>query len=189
MEKDNIIENNNQDIEDAKKWYAIQCMSLHEHKVKKRIEDMIQYEFKNKLFRVLLTEEETVEIKNNARKEKISKIYPGYIFIEMLPDQEIWYTIRRLNGVVRFVGDKNIPSPVEGLEIDKILSKVGEKKVEVDFEINEQVRVINGPFRGYVGYIAEIYGDRGKLKTMIEIFGRETSVELSFEQIEKLAGI
>ena len=173
---------------DNKKWYAIQCLSQYEYKVKKRIEDMMEDEFKGSVARVLLPEEETVEIKNNTRKEKVSKIYPGYLFIEMLPDEEIWFKIRRLHGVMKLVGDRSEPVPVDPAEIDKILGRVGEKKVEVDLEVNESVRVVSGPFRGYSGVISELYPDRGKAKTMISIFGRETPVELEFDQVEKAGG-
>lgn len=193
MEEDNINasdeENTTEEAPAVKKfWYAVQCLSQYEYKVKKRLEDLMEMEFKDSVFRVLLPEEETVEIKNNMRKEKVSKIYPGYLFVEMLPDEEIWFKIRRLHGVMKLVGDKNEPTPVDANEIDKILGRVGEKKVEVDLEVNESVKVVSGPFRGYSGTIAELYPDRGKAKTMISIFGRETPVELEFDQVEKSGG-
>lgn len=168
-----------------KKWYALQCLSLHEYKVKKRIEDLIESDYKGKIFRVLLPEEETVEIKNNSRREKVAKIYPGYVFVEMLPEKQLWHVVKRLNGVMRLIGDKDKPVPVEGQEIDKILSKVGERKIEVDFEVDEMIKVILGPFRGYAGKISEIFPDRGKVKALISIFGRDTPVELDFDQVEK----
>ena len=137
--------------------------------------------------RVLLPEEETVEIKNNERKEKIKKCYPGYLFVQMLPDETAWYLLRRLPGVAKLVGTKNEPTPVSNEDINRVLRQVGEKmkKIEVDFEIAESIKVIAGPFRGYMGAISEIYAERGKLKALISIFGRETPVELDFDQVEK----
>ena len=144
-------------------------------------------ECKDIIFRVLLPEEETVEIKNNQRKEKIKKMFPGYVFVQMKPDETAWYLLRRLPGVAKLVGIKNEPTPVSEEEINRILRQLGEKtkKIEVDFELNEIIKVISGPFRGYTGSISEINPDRGKLKSMISIFGRETPVELDFDQVEK----
>lgn len=168
-------------------WYIIQCYALHEQKVRDRILQMLDDEFKDVIHRVLLPEEETVEIKNNERKEKMKKMFPGYLFVQMVPSEEAWYLLRRLPGVAKLVGTKNEPTPVSGDEINRILRQLGEKtrKIEVDFELNETIKVISGPFRGYPAAIAEIYPERGKLRAMISIFGRETPVDLDFDQIEK----
>ena len=171
-------------------WYIIQCFSLYEKKVQDRIFQMMNDELKDLVYRVLLPEEETVEIKNNERKEKIKKMFPGYLFVQMKPDETAWYLLRRLPGVAKLVGTKNEPTPVTEDEINRVLRQVGEKtkKIEVDFEINESIKVISGPFRGYVGIISEINPERGKLKSLISIFGRETPVELDFDQVEKYVG-
>lgn len=175
---------------DGRSWYTIQCFSLHEYKVRDRILQLMENELSKTVFRVLLPEEQTVEIKNNKRMEKTSKIYPGYLFVEMLPDEMAWFELRRIPGVAKLVGDKTSPTPVEKHEIERILRNVGEKtkKVEVDFEVNEMIKVISGPFRGYAGVISEINVERGKLKSLISIFGRETPVELDFDQVEKASG-
>lgn len=175
---------------DGRRWYTLQCYSLQEHKVRDRILLMMEDVLKGKVFRALLPEEETVEIKNNKRMERITKIYPGYLFVCMLPDQEAWFLLKQIPGVAKIVGDKKAPSPISPKEIDKILRKVGDKtkKIEVDFELNEMIKVISGPFRGYSGTISEINADRGKLKSLISIFGRETPVELDFDQVEKAIG-
>ncbi|MEK9726567.1 MAG: transcription termination/antitermination protein NusG [Candidatus Margulisiibacteriota bacterium] len=168
-------------------WYIVQCYALYEQKVRDRILQMQENEFKDIVFRVLLPEEETVEIKNNERKEKIKKMFPGYLFVQMKPDEGAWYLLRRLPGVAKLVGTKNEPTPVSEEEINRILRQLGEKmkKIEVDFELNEVIKVISGPFRGYTGSISEINPERGKLKSLISIFGRETPVELDFDQVEK----
>lgn len=168
-------------------WYIIQCYSLYEQKVRDRILQMQDDEFKGIVHRVLLPEEETVEIKNNERKEKVKKMFPGYLFVQMKPDETAWYLLRRLPGVAKLVGTKHEPTPVSEDEINRILRQLGEKmkKIEVDFELDEVIKVISGPFRGYTGAISEINPERGKLKSLISIFGRETPVELDFDQVEK----
>tara|TARA_Y100001935_G_scaffold255558_1_gene269464 strand:- start:16053 stop:16763 length:711 start_codon:yes stop_codon:yes gene_type:complete len=174
-------------VNEAAQWYIVQCYALYEQKVRDRILQMLENEFKDIVFRVLLPEEETVEIKNNERKEKVKKMFPGYLFVQMIPDEGTWYLIRRLPGVAKLVGTKNEPTPVTEDEINRILRQLGEKmkKIEVDFELNETIKVISGPFRGYTGSISEINAERGKLKSLISIFGRETPVELDFDQVEK----
>lgn len=170
------------------KWYIIQCYSGHEYKVMSRVQSLIDSDdFKDKIFRVLVPEEETVEIKNNKRVEKTTKIYPGYVFVQMLDDVQASFEIRRLPGVAKFIGTKFAPTPVTEEEILKVLRKVGDKtkKIDVDYEEGEVIKVVGGPFRGYAGPISEINADRGKLKAMISIFGRDTPVELDFDQVEK----
>ena len=186
LDEDNSNESEDDVPQDAQ-WYIIQCYALYEQKVRDRILQMQDNEFKDLIFRVLLPEEETVEIKNNERKEKVKKMFPGYLFVQMKPDEGVWYMLRRLPGVAKLVGTKNEPTPVSEDEINRILRQLGEKmkKIEVDFELNEVIKVISGPFRGYTGPISEINAERGKLKSLISIFGRETPVELDFDQVEK----
>lgn len=170
-------------------WYIVQCFSSQEYKVMNRVLLMMEDGvFGDKVTRILVPEEETVEIKNNKRVERTAKIYPGYVFVEAEMNDHIWFEIRRIPGVSKFVGTKNSPTPVKEAEILRVLRKIGDKtkKVEVDFEIGELVKVIGGPFRGYAGPISEINGERGKLKALISIFGRETPVELDFNQVEKV---
>jgi len=177
-------------IDPAKgEWYIVQCYSNHEYKVRARIETILEEKkYDGFLYRVLVPEEETVEIKNNKRYERTSKIFPGYVFVQMEYNDQVFFEIRSLPGVAKFIGSKDRPTPVTESEILKVLHKVGDKtkKIDVDFEEGEIIKVISGPFRGYTGSISEIHGDRGKLKSMISIFGRETPVELDFDQVEKV---
>jgi len=175
-------------VED-RNWYIVQCYSNQEMKVQARIESLIQdSHLTDKIFQVLIPREETVEIKNNKRMEKTVKIFPGYIFIEMIPDEEVYFQIRRLPGVSKFIGSKFSPLPVTQDDILRVLRKSGDKskKIEVDFLIGDFVKVVSGPFRGYSGPISEINIERGKLKAKISIFSRETPVELDFDQVEKM---
>lgn len=169
-------------------WYIVQCYTGHEYKVQERIQDLVELKsWNDRVFRILVPEEETIEIKNNKRHERITRIYPGYIFVNMHLSDDVYYEIRRLAGVAKFIGSKTAPSPVTEDEILKVLRKVGDKtkKIDIDFEVDEVIKVIDGPFRGYAGPISEINGERGKLKALISIFGRETPVELEFDQVEK----
>lgn len=177
-----------QDLEDGRQWYIIQCFSAQEYKVKGRIEKLIEDKgYQNRIFRVLVPEEETIEIKNNKRVEKTTKIYPGYVFVQLIYDNDIYYELRSLLGVSGFIGSKNTPVPVTEDEMLKILRKVGDKtrKIDVDFEEGEIIKVVAGPFRGYTGPISEINAEKGSLKALISIFGRETPVQLDFDQVEK----
>ncbi len=171
-----------------KRWYILQCYSGQEYKVKSRIEKFIEDNvFKGKVSQIFIPEEETIEIKENKRIERTVKVYPGYVFVEMEEDVEIWFQLRKIPGVSKFIGPKNMPTPVTQAEILRVLRKTEEKvkKIEVDLEKGEVVKIISGPFRGYSGPIDEIYAEKGKLKALISIFGRETPVELDFNQVEK----
>ncbi len=171
-------------------WYIVQCFSGHEDKVLHHIQVLIDDSRYGKyLYRALVPSEETVEIKNNKRVEKTVRLYPGYVFIQMDPQDYVCYEIRKVPGVMKFIGGtKSEPSPVSDVDILKVLRKVGDKTktIDVDFEENEEIKVIDGPFRGYSGLISEINVDRGSLKVKISIFGRETPVELNFDQVEKI---
>ncbi len=173
---------------EAPKWYIIQCMTGQEFRIRDRILAMVELKgFGHRIFRVLVPEEGAIEIKNNKRVEKVTRIYPGYVFIEMVMDAEIGFELRQLPGVSKFIGSKTVAAPVAEDDILRVLRKVGDKtkKIDVDFEMGETIKIVGGPFRGYSGPISEISPERGKLKALISIFGRETPVELDFDQLEK----
>ena len=175
-------------LDDNKNWYIVQCLSNYELRVQTRIQQLIDAEkYKGRLLRVLVPMQQTVELKNNKRIEKNTKIFPGYVFIQMLFSDELAYELKDIPGIAKFVGIGAGASPVVEDEILKVLRKVGDKskEIDVDFEINEVIKVIDGPFRGYTGTITEINPSRGNLKAKTSIFGRETPVELDFEQVEK----
>jgi transcriptional antiterminator NusG len=169
-------------------WYIIQTLSGQEDKVRSNILKQIdELGLKDKVTRVLLPEEEMVEIKGGKRIVKMRKMYPGYLFVEMVMDQDVWYMIRQTVGVARFIGDKAQPIPVADREMQRVLKQIGikEEKIEVAFEKGEAIRVISGAFRGYSGTVQDINVARNKLKTLINIFGRDTPVEVDFDQAEK----
>jgi len=128
-----------------------------------------------------------VEIKGGKRVKKIKKMFPGYVFLEMILDEESWYLIRETAGVARFIGTKIKPTPVSDKEMQRVLKQLGkEEKLEITFEKGEGVRVISGPFRGYTGTVDEVNAEKGKLKILISIFGRDTPVEVNFEHAQKI---
>lgn len=173
----------------ASRWYVIQALSGKEEKVKEAIEKNIQrLNMDKKIFEVLIPEEEVVEIKGAKRIERKKKMFPGYVFLNMILDDESWYAIRQTPGVARFIGTKIKPTPVSDREMQRVLKQLGvkEEKLEVEFKKGQTVRVISGPFRGYTGTVDEINQDKEKLKVLINIFGRDTPVEVNFEHAEKI---
>ncbi len=169
-------------------WYILQCYSNQEGKVQTRIYTLMEERgYQDRIFQVLVPQEDTVEIKNNKRLEKTVKIFPGYVFIQMEMGDQLYYELKSITGVSKFIGSKTHPTPVTEDEILKVLRKVGEgvRKVDVDFEEGEVIKVVAGPFRGYSGPISEINPEKGNLKALISIFGRETPVQLDFDQVEK----
>ncbi len=175
--------------DDGRQWFIVQCYSNQEHRVQARIQSFIdENNLQSRIFQVLVPEEDTVEIKNNKRQEKTVRIFPGYVFIQMLFDNDVYFGVRSISGVSKFIGSKNQPTPVTEDEILKVLRKMGEAgapKIDVDFEVGEVIKVVSGPFRGYSGPISEISPEKGHLKALISVFGRETPVQLDFDQVEK----
>ncbi|MEK7376196.1 MAG: transcription termination/antitermination protein NusG [Candidatus Margulisiibacteriota bacterium] len=171
------------------KWYIVQTLTGMEDRAKAKIENEIEVRnWNGKVFRVLVPEEETVEIKGDKRVVRKRKMYPGYVFVEMLMDEEVWFEIRQTQGVARFIGGKTHPVPVTEREMQRVLKQIGikEKEVTVEFEMGEAIRIISGSFRGYTGSVSEINAGKSKLKVMINIFGRDTSVEVDFDRVEKI---
>ncbi|OGC15445.1 transcription termination/antitermination factor NusG [candidate division WOR-1 bacterium RIFOXYC2_FULL_37_10] len=176
------------EVED-KKWYVVQTYSGQEDKVKQAVDNTIErLGLKSKVSEVLIPEEDVVELKGKKRIERKKRLFPGYIFLEMVLTDETWHEIRQTPGVARFIGTKTKPTPVSDREMQRVLKQIGVKaeKLEIAFEKGEAVRIISGPFRGYTGNIDEINADREKLKVLINIFGRDTPVEVNFEHAEKI---
>ena len=175
-----------------KRWYVVHTYSGYENKVKTNLEKrVISMEMEDKIFRVLVPVEEDVEIKNGKKKSVMRKVFPGYVLVEMIMTDDSWYVVRNTPGVTGFVGSAGAgskPTPLLPSEVRSILKQMGvdEPKRKVDFTVKEAVRVTEGPFANIVGSIEEIYPDRNKLKVLVSMFGRETPLELDFDQVEKL---
>ena len=175
--------------EGERRWYVIHTYSGHENKVKTNLEHRIaSLDMKDKIFQVLVPTEEEIEIKQGKRYPVERKVFPGYVLVEMVMDDDSWYVVRNTPGVTSFVGSGNKPTPLTDSEVKAILRqiKMEAPKYKVAFQKGEPVRVTDGPFADFHGVVDEIQPDRNKVKVLVSIFGRETKVELDFLQIEKL---
>jgi transcriptional antiterminator NusG len=174
---------------EERKWYVLQTLTGNEELVKSSIERSVkQFGIENKVFSVLVPEEDIVEIKEGKRVEKKKKMFPGYVFVEMMLDETSWHAVKQTPGVAKFIGNKTRPIPVTDREMQRVLKQLGvrEETIEVFFEKGEAIRIISGPFRGYTGSVEEINTQRSKIKALVNIFGRDTPVEIDFEQAEKI---
>lgn len=172
-----------------KAWYVIHTYSGYENKVKANLERRVaSMAMEEKIFRILVPMEEEYEYKDGKRKLTKKKIYPGYVIVEMIMTDDSWYVVRNTPGVTGFVGSGSKPLPLQEKEVGLILHQMGidTPRPKVDFEIGEPVRVIRGPFENFSGVIEEINPERGKLKVLVSMFGRETPVELEYNQVEKI---
>jgi transcriptional antiterminator NusG len=173
----------------AKDWYVIHTYSGYENKVKMNLEKRVEsMNMEEKIFRVLVPMEDEIEFKNGKQKITKRKVYPGYVLVEMEMTDDSWYVVRNTPGVTGFVGTGTKPIPLLDKEVVKILQQMGldEVHTRIDFEINQSVQVIAGPFKDFVGVVREILADKGKLRVEVSMFGRETPVELEFTQVQKL---
>jgi len=174
----------------AKKWYVVHTYSGYENKVKTNLEKRVQsMEMEDKIFRVLVPMEDELETGRDGKKKLVKKkVFPGYVIVEMIVTDDSWYVVRNTPGVTGFVGSGTKPTPLEDSEVKAILRSMGveEPKIRIDFSLGESVRIIDGPFLGFVGPIEEIVAERQKLKVRVAMFGRETPVELNLTQVQKL---
>lgn len=171
-----------------KNWYVIHTYSGYENKVKANLEKRVEsMNVGDKIFRVLVPMEDEVEIKDGKRKITKRKVFPGYVLVEMIMTDDSWYVVRNTPGVTGFVGTGSKPIPLLETEIRYILKHMGLEEVrpKIDYAIGEHIRVISGPFQNFIGVIEEIYPDKGKMKVLVAMFGRETPVELDFSQAQK----
>ena len=173
----------------TKQWYAIHTYSGYEEKVADNIRQRIKgVDMADKIFDVIVPKEKMIEIKNGKRKVVEKKIFMGYVLVQLKLTEDTWYIIRNTPGVTGFVGSTTIPTPVSEQEIRKILKRMGAKDPahNIAYEIGEVVNVIDGPFKGFDGSISEIDNQKGKIKVMVSMFGRETNVELDALQVKKV---
>ncbi len=171
-----------------KSWYAIHTYSGYEEKVAESIRQRAEsLDMKDKIFQVLVPKEKMIEIKNGKRKVVEKKIFQGYVLVQMKMSEDAWFIVRNTPSVTGFVGSGNDPSPVEDAEIEKIMKRMGkeEPKHKIDFAEGEVVSIIDGPFKGFDGTINEVDTAKGKLKVLVNMFGRETPVELDGLQVKK----
>ena len=177
-----------------RRWYIIHAYSGQEDRVKKNLEQRIQtMDVKDKIFQVIVPTEEEMEYKDGQKKSNLKKIFPGYILVQMVMDDDSWFVVRNTPGVTGFVSaedesdNRPKPVPLEQEEVDHILNQIrsDEPRIKVGFASGQTVRVTEGPFIDFMGVVDEVYPDRLKVKVLVSFFGRETPVELDFLQVEK----
>ena len=167
------------------RWYVVHTYSGYENKVKTDLEKTIKNrELENFFFDIVVPLEEQIEIKDGKRKTNLKKVFPGYVLIKMIVTEESWYIVRNTRGVTGFVGSGTDPIPLTSEEIRNMGFEVA--VVNVDYDVEDSVKVVNGPLTGFIGTVQEINKDKGKVKVLVSMFGRETPVELDFAQVEKI---
>ncbi len=171
-------------------WYVVHTYSGYENKIKvdltKRVESM---NMQNKIFQIIIPEEQEVEYKGGKKKVTTKRVFPGYVIVNMIMDEDSWYVVHHTPGVTGFVGSGTKPIPLQDEEINRILTQMGlmgKKPRIINIEVGESIRVNSGPFENFEGVVKEVLSDRGKIRVNISMFGRETPVELDYEQINKL---
>jgi transcriptional antiterminator NusG len=175
-----------------KNWYVVHTYSGYENKVKANLEKRVEsMGMQDKIFRVIVPEEEETDIKNGKKKTVKRKVFPGYVLVEIVMTDDSWYVVRNTPGVTGFVGSSGAgskPTPLLPEEINSILKHLGEneRSIDIDFEIGETVKVNEGPFANFSGSVEEIDKDKAKVKVLVNMFGRDTPVELEFTQVEKI---
>ena len=172
-----------------KRWYIVHTYSGYENKVKSNLEKRIEYmNMSDRIFRVEVPQKTVTQIKNGKKHEKDEKIFPGYVLVEMIMDEDSWYVVRHTAGVTKFVGSAKKPIPAKESEIKKIIHRSTSQvqKIELDVKAGDKIRIISGPFADFVGDITEVYPDKAKLRVSVSVFGRETPVELEYKQIQKI---
>jgi len=178
-----------QSLEQGKKWYAIHTYSGYEDAVtrnlKQRIESM---SMEDKIFNVLVPKEKKIKMRGGKRHVVEERIYPGYVLVEMIVTDDSWYVVRNTPRVTGFVGSGTTPIPLSEAEIKELQRRMGveEPKYKIDLVVGDTIKVTDGPFKDFDGRVSEVDEEKGKIKVLVSMFGRETPVELDFLQIKKI---
>jgi transcriptional antiterminator NusG len=172
-----------------KRWYVVRTYSGHENKVKTYLENEVnQAGLGERISSVIVPSEKVFEVKDGKKKSKTRTFFPGYILVEAVLDKATQHLILNTPSVISFVGPKNAPAPLQPTEVRRLIGKMEERKdvevIEVPFRPGEAVKVIDGPFNNFSGFVQEVNEEKMKVKVMVSIFGRKTPVELDFSQVE-----
>lgn len=179
----------NKRYDSQKNWYAIHTYSGYEEKVAESIRQRADsLDMKDKIFQVIVPKEKMIEVKNGKRKVVEKRIFQGYVMVQMKMTEDAWYIVRNTPSVTGFVGSGSEPTPIDQDEMDKIMKRMGreEPKHKIDYNLGEVVSITDGPFKGFDGAISEIDAAKGKLKVLVNMFGRETPVELDSLQVKRV---
>lgn len=175
--------------EASKQWYAIHTYSGYEEKVAESIRQRAEsLDMNDKIFQVLVPKEKMIEVKNGKRKVVEKRIFQGYVLVQIKMSEDAWYIVRNTPSVTGFVGSGTEPTPISTDEIEKIMKRMGraEPKHKIDYTVGEVVNITDGPFKGFDGAISEVDEAKGKLKVLVNMFGRETPVELDSLQVKRV---
>ena len=170
-------------------WYAIHTYSGYEDNVARNLKQRVEsLGFENKIFNVLVPKEKKIRIRGGKRETIEEKLYAGYVLVEMIVDDASWYVVRNTPNVTGFIGAGTIPTPLAAAEIDILMKRMGvqEPKYKIDIAVEDRVKITDGPFKDFDGKVSEVDAEKGRVKVLVTIFGRETPVELDFLQIKKL---
>jgi transcription termination/antitermination factor nusG len=168
------------------RWYVVHTYSGYENKVKTDLEKMIKNrELQDYFFDIIVPMEEQIEIKDGKAKTNLKKVFPGYVLVKMIVTEQTWYIVRNTRGVTGFVGSGTDPIPLTDSEIRKMGFDI--QSFNINYEVNDQIRVITGPFENFTGTVISINKEKHKVKVMISMFGRETPVDVDFTEVEKIA--
>jgi transcriptional antiterminator NusG len=170
-------------------WYAIHTYAGYENAVSRNLKQrIVSLGMEDKIFNVLVPTEKKIKIKGGKRVEEEEKIYPGYVLVEMIVTDDSWYVVRNTPRVTGFIGSGVYPVPLEKKEVDTIFARMNTDMVKhnIDLDVDDAVVISDGPFKELEGKVAEIDEERGKVKVLVSMFGRETPVELDFLQVKKI---
>jgi len=172
-----------------KQWYIVHTYSGYEERVKRALEQRIKFmDAEDRIFQIVIPTEDEIEIRSGQRRTVTKKVFPGYVLVQMRMNDDSWNVVCNTPGITGFVGSGNKPTPIDEDEVSAILKQMveGLPQVKVGFRKGESVRVVDGPFTDFAGIVDEINMAKGKVKVLLTLFGRETSVELDFLQVERL---
>ena len=176
-------------VEEGPNWFVIHCYSGYENKVRHNLEQRIDtMGMKGKIFDVVVPTEEEIEVREGKRRTVERRVFPGYILVQMVMDEDSWYVVRNTPGVTGFVGMGNTPTPLRPEEVNQIMKRMEAEspKVKVTFSREERVKVVDGPFTDFIGVVDDIHPEKGKVRVLVSFFGRETPVELDFLQVARI---
>lgn len=173
-----------------RQWYAVHTYSGYEEAVARYLKQRVEsLGMEDKIFNVVVPKEKRIKIKSGKRQVTEEKVYPGYVLVEMMMSEDSWYVVRNTPRVTGFVGaDSTKPTPLSKHEVDSLLARAGkdESEFQIDLEVGDLVKVTDGPFKEYEGKIAEVDQEKGRIKVLVPIFGRDTAVELDSLQVKKV---
>jgi len=176
-------------IEQGRQWYAVHTYSGYEERVAEALRQRVDsMDMGDKIFNILVPVEKRIKIKGGKRKVVVEKIFPGYVLVEMIVTDDSWYVVRNTPNVTGFIGSGIIPVPLKEEEVKAINKRMGveEPKYKIDIEIGSPVKVTDGPFKDFEGKVSSVDEAKGRVKVLINVFGRETPLDLDFLQIKKI---